>query len=178
MKIKIWVTSMILFLGLVACDPSGTNNSYDESMDDLFLGLKFGMTRQAFFDTSFAYNARKIIVNGGNEYSVAYKTRGDELNYDGFMYYYPKFTDSLISEVPMKFHYSQWAPWNKYLWADSLIIDVKELMETWFGPGFKESQDKLGNQRFLKIDGPRSIAIQKVDDQYVKVNIKNEKYSN
>lgn len=181
MKNKYWLPTVLVFLTLIiSCTNDGskyTSSVDQEKIDTLFLGLSFGMTRQAFYDTSFSYNAKKLIVNGGGDrLSVTYRTRDGELNYPGLIYYYPEFTDNKISAMPMKFKYYQWAPWNKQMWSDSLILDVKELFDEWYGPGFEERKDKSGHPGFYKKDGPRSIDIYWIDEQYIGVRIEHEQY--
>ncbi|RMD98128.1 MAG: hypothetical protein D6816_16630, partial [Bacteroidetes bacterium] len=54
------------------------------------------------------------------------------------------------------------------LWADSLVLKVKDLMEKWYGPGFIEMKHPEKGTRYVKVDGNRRIILWAVDEQYVK----------
>lgn len=55
------------------------------------------------------------------------------------MNFYPNFHDDQIFAMPVFFNYKAWAPWNKELQSDILILEVKALMEKWYGKGFKKN---------------------------------------
>lgn len=179
MRMKNLLFLFILGLAIISCGKKNAADARvingDLNMDTLFLGLKFGMTSQEFFDTSAVYNSRKLIVNEGlGGKSILYTTREDELNHPAMMSYYPVFTNDKISSMPISFQYKQWAPWNKKFWSDHLIEDVKRLFESWYGPGFKGKKDVFGRMRYVKIDGPRVITLQCQDDHVVNATIENK----
>ena len=179
MRIKNLLWILLFSLAIISCGKKNPANARminnDLNMDTLFLGLKFGMTSQEFFDTSAVYNARKLIVNEELvDQSIVYNTQDGELEYPALMSYYPVFTNDKISSMPMKFQYKQWAPWNKKFWAESLIEDVRRLFESWYGDGFEGKKDVFGRMRYVKIDGPRVITLQCQDDHIVNATIENK----
>ena len=79
--------------------------------------------------------------------------------------------------MPIYFNYKAWAPWNRELQSDSLILEVKSLMEKWYGPGFKDKKLESGRTGYYKIDSPSIITLKIRDEQFVDVLIENVKYS-
>ncbi len=134
--------------------------------DSLFLGVSLGMERKAFYDTCWKLNKRGLVMQGPSNMSVEYRTK-DLLKYPALMRFYPGFYENKIYEVPATFSYEAWAPWNKQLSADSLVEDVKDLMDKWYGKGYIEIDQKDGKKAFVKVNGNRRISIYKVSDQYV-----------
>ena len=88
------------------------------------------------------------------------------------MDFYPAFYKDRIYEMPVVFSYDGWAPWNKGQHADSLKIEVLDLMEEWFGTGFIEIENPNynGGNAFVKVDGNRRISIYNVDETKVYVD--------
>ena len=88
------------------------------------------------------------------------------------MDFYPAFYEDRIYEMPAVFTYDGWSPWVKGQHADSLKIEVLDLMEEWFGTGFIEIENpnyNVGNA-FVKVDGNRRISIYNVDESKVYVD--------
>ncbi len=82
--------------------------------DSLFLGLYLGMPEKDFYIHCWELNKKGIIRQGSNNTTVEYRTK-DELKHPGIMNFYPSFVDSKIAEMPVKFTYAGWAPWNQKL---------------------------------------------------------------
>lgn len=141
----------------------------DVRNDSLFLGYYLGMARDEFYNYSWELNKKRIIKEGTGNQSVEYKIK-EELPYKATMNFYPEFRDKKVSKMRVKFSYDAWAPWNKNLSADSLIIDVKELMKEWYGNGFFKVNSPVFGPTFVKIDGNREMAIYKTNDN-VFVNV-------
>lgn len=137
-----------------------------ERNDSLFLGIYLGMTAKDFFAHCWELNKQHLIKQGNANTSVEYEMK--ELKAPAMMNFYPTFFKDEIHEMPVMFNYVAWAPWNKKLWADSLIEDVKILMETWYGPGFVKMEHPEKGFRYVKVDGNRRIILWKEDDQFVK----------
>ncbi len=93
--------------------------------DSLFLGIGFGMTSKKFFAHCWELNKQGVIRQGLGKASVEYRL-DDELKYPATMNFYPNFSENTIYEMPVRFKYEAWAPWNKPLQADSLQLDVLE----------------------------------------------------
>jgi hypothetical protein len=138
--------------------------------DSLFLGLKLGMTTKGFYSQCWELNRLGVVRQGLQNTTVLYQL--DDLNYPAEMDFYPTFTDNRIVEMPVKFRYKDWAPWQRHLFADSLQLDVLDLFETWYGNGFIEVRNRHGDVTFVKVDGNRQISIYKNADDHVWVLFK------
>jgi hypothetical protein len=135
--------------------------------DSLFLGVRIGMTNKEFFAHCWELNKQQLIMQGNANTSVQYDMT--ELKQPAIMNFYPTFHEGRIHEMPVTFHYKAWAPWNKELWADSLVQDVKTMMETWYGgKPFVRFEHPEKGYRYVKVDGNRRIILWPEDDQYVK----------
>jgi len=75
--------------------------------------------------------------------------------------------------MPLIFTYEAWSPWNKHLFADSLKLEVIDLMHQWYGEGFMEvpNPNKNGASAFVKIDDNRRVSIYAPDESKVVVDI-------
>lgn len=150
-------------------------NKYDHKLDSIFLGINFGMERQAFYDRCMILNKEGKTIQGTHNTSVLYiDNENFKLPVD--MNFYPNFYKEKIFAMPVYFNYKAWAPWNKELQSDSLILEVKNLLEKWFGTGFVEKKLNSGRIGYYKIDHPRIITIKIRDEQFVDVLIENIKY--
>jgi hypothetical protein len=134
--------------------------------DSLFMGLYLGMSQKDFYTKCWELNTTGLIRQGTNNATVEYITKG-ELKHSGTMNFYPKFSDGKIYEMPVRFSYSGWAPWNKELSADNLEADVLRWYEKVYGRGFMEVKHPQMGSAFVKIDGNRRISIFKENDLYV-----------
>jgi hypothetical protein len=168
----------LLFLGsfiLIAfsCTPKGR---YDrelrrglkdgQRMDSLFLGIYLGMSDKDFYMHCWELNRKGLVIQGLNNVSVEYSLR-KELKHPAIMNFYPVFTDGRISEMPVRFVYSGWAPWNKDLAADALQSDVVAWFTKSFGKGFFKVRHREKGTAMVKIDKNRRISVFKTDDMYV-----------
>ena len=134
----------------------------DIRVDSLFMGLEFGMTRPEFFAHCWELNKQGLFRDGPGNTTVEYET--NDLKYPAYVHFYPDFYEGKISEIPVKFKYKAWAPWNKHLFADSLQLDVLELYKKWYGDGFIKVTHPERGTLFVKVDGNRRIIIAKTDD--------------
>jgi hypothetical protein len=126
----------------------------------LFLGLTFGMTPKEFFAVCWDMNKKGTLREAAGNMAAAYQLDKGEMNYPAEMTFYPKYTDDKISEMPIRFHYKGWAPWNEDLQSNKLILDVKKLMEKWYGSGgYFISPLPTGGKGIVKVDGNRRIVI-------------------
>jgi len=134
--------------------------------DSLFMGIYFGMTEKEFYTHCWALNRKGIIKQGYRNSSVEYKMRY-ELNYPAMMDFYPVFVNGKINEMPVRFVYSGWAPWNKSLGADSLQLNILKWYEKQYGKGFMVVEHPKRGIAYVKIDGNRRISLFKENDTYV-----------
>ena len=145
-----------------------------DTIHTLFFNYKLGMSRQAFYDSSWALNRQGLVSHGPNNRNVQYKLP-DQLSHEATMLYYPDFENDRISQMRVRFSYDGWAPWNRHLWADSLIFEIRDLMEAWYGKGFLTNQVSVPmigiTNEFVKIDANRQIMIRRDSDREVLVTI-------
>jgi hypothetical protein len=83
------------------------------------------------------------------------------------MNFYPIFAEGRIVEMPVRFIYHGWAPWNKEQSASNLALDVKHWYEKIYGKGFITVMHPLKGEAYTKIDGNRRITIYIESDQFV-----------
>lgn len=176
--------SMFCFLGLlllVACERTPSHEAIvarelarPDTIREIFLNYELGMLRQAFYDSSWALNRRGLVRQGPQNQNVLYEIP-DALPYKATMLYYPDFKDDRIVQMRTRFQYDAWAPWNRRLWSDSLLLDVRQLMETWYGEGFITREIPIPlhglTREFVKNDANRQITIRRDTDSEVLVLI-------
>ena len=140
-------------------------------VDSLFHDIKLGMTSKEFYTHCWDLNKKGILMDGEMNTAVLYKLK-DELKHPGSMNFYPDFYEDKIAKMRAKFSYDAWAPWNKNLFADSLMPDVLNLCKTWYPRGneFITLNDSIRGTIHVKVDGNRRIIIGKVDDRVVLVD--------
>jgi len=139
--------------------------SRDVRYDSLFLGYKFGMERQEFFDHSWQLNQQKVITGGTHvEYTL------DDLSSSATMTFFPEFHNDKIYKMPIEIQYDSWAPWNKHLFSDSLIVELVDRYKEIYGPGFiKTLHPDHQKMSWIKVDGNRRISIFKKDDMVARI---------
>lgn len=126
--------------------------------DSLFMGLYLGMPQKDFYTHCWELNRMGIIRQGSNNTTVEYQIT-NELKYPASMNFYPNFVDNRIAEMPVKFAYSGWAPWNQKLSSDSLQIDVVKWFVKMYGNHFMKVNHPKRGTAFIKLDGNRRITI-------------------
>jgi hypothetical protein len=134
--------------------------------DSLFMGFYFGMPEKDFYTRCWNLNKKGLIRQGESNTTVLYELK-DELKYPGTMDFYPKFNQGKIFEMPVRFLYKGWAPWNKKLYSDNLEIDVMNWYEKVYGDGFIKVKHPKRGIAYVKLDGNRRITIFKEDDLHV-----------
>jgi hypothetical protein len=167
--------AFVVFSGclIISCSP---RDRYDSKLrqelssgvrhDSLFLGLYFGMAEKDFYMHCWKLNKKGIIRQGEANTTVTYELK-DELDYPCQMDFYPRFNQGKIFEMPVKFLYKGWAPWNKKLSAERLQEDVVGWYETVYGKGFMKVRHPERGLAYVKLDGNRRITIFSADDMYV-----------
>jgi len=172
-KMKWIVLTVMAALMMDACTPA---KKYDHRLkrglasgiryDSLFMGISFGMTENEFFDVCWELNRDNLVKQAIDNMSVEYNMK-DELKYPATMNFYPVFADGKIVELPVRFIYKGWAPWNKEQSASKLALDVKHWYEKIYGKGFITIEHPFKGEAYTKIDGNRRITIYIEADQYV-----------
>ncbi len=134
--------------------------------DSLFMGLYLGMPQLDFYTHCWKLNRSGLIKQGPNNTTVEYKLK-NELKYPATMHYYPEFFQHKIYEMPVRFMYNGWTPWNKKLSADNLEKDILKWYKKIYGDGFIVVSHPKYGKAYVKIDGNRRITIFKEDDSHV-----------
>jgi hypothetical protein len=125
--------------------------------DSLFFGIYLGMTSKDFYTHCWELNKKGLIRQGSSNLSVVYDLK--DMKHAAKMNFYPTFLEDKIYEMPVRFQYDAWAPWNKHLQSDSLQLDVLNLLEGWYGEDFMEVKHPVHGSAFVKVDGNRRISI-------------------
>ncbi len=134
--------------------------------DSLFMGIYLGMSDKDFYTHCWELNKKGLIKQGSNNTTVEYVMR-NELTYPATMNFYPTFVDGKIYEMPVKFIYNGWAPWNKNLSSDSLQADILKWYKKLYGSGFMEIRHPKRGIAYVLLTGNRRITIFKENDLYV-----------
>lgn len=170
------ILSVFLLLLVISCKTEYQKLEEEELSsgkveNDLFLGLKLGMTKKEFFETCWELNSQGILVNGPSELSVVYQLELPSGN-SAKMQFYPEFNEDKIYLMPMEFSYDGWAPWNEELSVDTLLKDTIAQLEAWHGEGFIEvSNEDRSQVAFVKMDGNRRIRVFKKSISKVRAEI-------
>jgi hypothetical protein len=167
MKTRIIWLLMILISGSVisGCSP---RTKYERKLkhelasgvryDSLFMGFYFGMPEKDYYVHCWNLNKKGLIRQGESNTTVLYELK-DELKFPAAMNFYPRFVQGKIYEMPVRFTYKGWAPWNKTLSSDNLEIDVLKWYEIIYGKGFIEVKHPERGTAYVKVDGNRRITI-------------------
>jgi hypothetical protein len=117
-------------------------------------------------------NRKGIIMDGYNNNYVLFKLDRGELRHPGAMNFYPDFLSEKTARMRVICQYDGWAPWNKALYADSLLVDILKLYKKWYPAGneFIQIDDPKKGTIYVKVDNNRQITIGRFDDMYVKVD--------
>ncbi len=133
-----------------------------ERHDTLFLGLYLGMTSEEFYKKCWDMNKEGLIRQGMGNTSVLYEMN-DEFKSSVDANFYPTFFEDRIYEMPVRFQYKAWAPWNKQFSADTLQVELVDLYSQWYGTGFMKIKHQMKGDAYVKVDGNRRISIYKDD---------------
>lgn len=161
-----------LTLSIISCEQKSeyqqrleTELSKDIRVDSLFLGYYLGMPREEFYKHSWDLNSRQVVTG---QQTVHYELNG--LKSKASMEFYPQFKDDKIYQMPVEVHYDGWAPWNKELFSDSLMVEMKERYEDIYNADFfKSIHPESKKEAFIDIQGNRRISIFKRDDRIVSI---------
>lgn len=173
-------TLIILFLTLLisafvisGCSPRA---KYDRKMkhelatgirnDSLFMGLYLGMPEKDFYLHCWQLNKKGLIRQGESNTTVYYEVK-NQLRYPAAMDFYPRFMDGKIYEMPVRFKYKGWAPWNKNLTADKLQSALLDWYKKEYGGGFITVKHPEWGVAYVQIKGNRRISIFRQNELYV-----------
>src|SRR5512133_3018866 len=162
-----------LVFSLSACSPK---QKYDRRLkkelesgvrnDSLFMGIYLGMTSKDFYTHCWNLNKKGLIRQGAGNTTVQYELK-DELDHPAVMDFYPHFKNEKIYDLPVRYKYNGWAPWNKELSAKKIQVELKKWYEKKYGKGFIKMKHPQRGTAYVKIDGNRRITIFTIDEFYV-----------
>ncbi len=175
----VWLVCLIL---LVGCSADNGFDQYTQMVktetksgkrnDSIFFGIRLGMTGKEFFTYCWEMNNKGVFTDGQANTKVLYKLDRNELKYPASMNFYPEIYDNKVRKMEATFQYDAWAPWNKHLFADSLLEDVFQLFTVWYKSGnpFIKITDPKRGILYVKVDGNRRIILAKKNDLSVKAD--------
>jgi hypothetical protein len=168
--------AILLILGTSSCKSDYQKMvekelSSGEIVDELFLGLKLGMTKKEFYETCWELNKEGVLTNGPTELSVEYDAKLPS-GKTAKMRFYPKFEDDQLYLMPIEFTYLEWAPWNEELSAENLRTDIVSLFEEWYDTQFIEVANEDKSQlAYVSVNRNRRIRIFKKHLSVVRAEI-------
>jgi hypothetical protein len=164
---------MIIASLLSACSPK---SNYERKLkhelatgiknDSLFMGLYLGMPEKDFYMHCWELNHKGLIKQGPNNTTVEFMLK-NELKYPGTMNFYPNFVKGRIAEMPVRFIYTGWAPWNSKLSSDSLQADVLRWFQVKYGDRFMKVNHPKRGPAYVQLKGNRRITIFKENEMNV-----------
>ncbi len=175
MKTRNFLIIIVLIAGSVisGCSP---RSRYDRMLkhelgsgvrnDSLFMGLYLGMPEKAFYLRCWELNQKGLIRQGPTNTTVQYEIKKD-LKHPVMANFYPRFMHGDIYEMPVRYVYEGWAPWNKKLSADKLESDILGWYEHLYGKGFIKVRHPKWGAAYVKVSGNRRITIFKENEMYV-----------
>jgi len=144
--------------------------------DSLLLGMYIGEKNTDFFEKCLQLNLAGKVTNGSGNRAV-YKEEMDttkDMTFQKELRFYGTFdVKNTMIGMEMEYLYANWAPWNKQLYADSLVLKlIPELEQRYGGNKFMEF-DIHGDsvKSYVKIDKNRQILMYKLNVREVKVKI-------
>ena len=189
-KMNIRVYVLLLLILLVGCSESKYSKLVKTEMaknivnDSLLFEMKFGQTRQEFYDQCWKLNSKGIISHGPNNNFVKYylpQKEGDSSINSIKMLFYGIFDkEKIMRGMDMQFSYKAWSLWNESTHSDKLITVVKDTLQSWYpGNGFIEVTMKRSKKDiFVKVDGNRRIIIEPlINTKDVDVRIDDLRYT-
>ena len=172
--LKLSSAIFVIALSLVACqNRSSYSELVEEEMssgvriDTLFLGFHFGMTAGDFYDRCWKLNKEGLLREGPSNTTVYYKLEG--LPYAAGFEFWPVFKDDRIQAMTAFAYYSGWAPWNRDLWSDIMIDELKGLLEDWYGEGFIPVPSPGRGKAYVRVKGNLQIALWIERDERVEI---------
>ena len=137
-----------------------------ETHDSLFMGYHFGMDRQEYYDWCFALNKQQKLQQGSGV--NVYTRLENELKHPAAFHFSADFYENEIALMNLKYRYDAWAPWNKDMGADSLLVDLQNYLKKEYGGSdfFIAAHPEVPKRKvYCKIDGNRQIILFKSIDE-------------
>jgi len=145
--------------------------------DSLFLGLKFGIGMQEFYDHCRVLNRQGLVKEGPQNMSVEYFFKDSIDNPIAFNFYAHKSDDGVVHQYNTSFSYSAWVL-NRRLQSDRLMEMLPSILMDWYGGNEPFTYIKEGKKHLYKIDGNRMIDLIIFDESSVVATYYDLSYSN
>jgi hypothetical protein len=129
--------------------------------DTLLMDIRFGMKKRNFFAHCWELNKKGILAEGINNASVHFEFIRFDKEYE--VDFYPIFYEGKIFELPVKYKYTAFAPWNPKYSTDTLLLEILNIHKEKYGNDFIEIRSKnqdIGTA-YVRVDGNRRISIYK-----------------
>jgi hypothetical protein len=126
--------------------------------DSLFLGLYLGMLKEDFLQHCWQMNKKGMFSEGMGK-SVEYQFSKQASGYAIQMNFYPHFVQDKMNELPAIFSYKGLDTSNPKVKTETLVVEVKKLMEQWYGNDFFITQLPTGKKGYAQVKGNRRILI-------------------
>lgn len=129
--------------------------------DSLFMGLYLKMPFKAFRTYCFDMNLKSKFKQGGQKSPNWVESKLEGMSYPATITFYPIFKNDSISEMNATIYYED-AKFNDGTFEkDSLLMDVLNLMDTWYGgKTFKiKSPIFYKEDVHVKVNGNRRVTI-------------------
>lgn len=129
--------------------------------DSLFYGLYLGMSHKAFRTYCFDMNLKGKFKQGGEKSPFWVQSKVEDMEYPAEINFYPNFQNGKISEMNASIYYDNPKFKNGIFIKDSLLQDVLNLMDKWYGgKTFKiKSPVFYKDDIYVKVNGNRRITI-------------------
>ena len=177
-----WILFYPLILGIIisGCKQSIYRQHYikemrkKEKLDSLFFGLRFGDSKDIYFDKCWNLNHQRLIMPSSGSYgwlSYDLVDAHDSLGIDKIeMRFIGEFDKKdVMNKLNLKFSFRSWAPWLDQYQSDVLIYQVIDSIEKWY-PGndfFRFDNLVDSTETYFKIDANRQIKVFVEDDVFV-----------
>jgi len=166
MRLFVSFLSAFLLISFFSCTQGGSGfGNYDEELDDIVMGIYFGMEKQDFLDHCWDLNQEGKTAHGTINNMVMYQ---DSLNFDPkvIVNFYPAFEKGVISEMPYIFYFNAWSPWNAdELSQDKLYEQVIAFFEKKYDTKLEIKDAPNGKHLHYKTLGPLMIRVYRDTDQ-------------
>ena len=135
-------------------------------VDEIFLGYKFGMSREKFLETSWEMNQQQLISGGVNiEYLL------EDLKSTARLEFFPQFNNGVIAKMPVSASYISWSPWNEQYNSDELLSDLKTYYKEVYSTTFSDVDvPGVEEKTWVSIEGNREIRMYKKSVNTVQVD--------
>jgi hypothetical protein len=168
----------LFFLVFASCIKTQYKSLKDKQIEsgrvenDIFFGIQFGLSSKDFYKYCWDLNKKGLLRESSDNAKVEKKLAGDLDSV--YIRFYPEFKQDKLYNMKCEFMFSSWAPWNSRLNSDSLLVEVKNYFNSWYGENeyLELSLDDNKEMKFwVSIEGNRRLLIFKGDDSSVKAII-------